>query len=553
MSFKKVVALTKVFLKNSFQNTKTSNDKKKSKMANTLIYIFVFIYLGAIVGFFSHNLISGLVGIHQEAIFLGLFFLIIAGFIMFQCIFSCMNVFYFSKDIEFVLPLPISAKEILMSKFNVILITEYIMELIIGVVPLIIYGILTSAGILYYLTALVFLFVFPILPLLIVSFIVMIIMSFAKFTKKRDTFQIIGTIIAIVFAIIISMTTSNTNEITEEQMMQNILNANGMVTMVQDYFITLKPTINALTSTNILTVLLETLKVIGITACTYIIFILLGQKLYFKGAVGNLVGGKTKQNKKINVEKAYEQNKIGLSYIKKELKILFRNPIFFMQCVLPAILMPVLMIGLTLFAGNSDEAKVELKSLLSNNVYNTISVCALICVTQFFNMMIYISATAISRDGLNAIFIKYIPVPLYKQFIYKAMPNIIISAIPILIVLGIFFYIMPQTSIIFLIAIFVVSMILNIIQSYINLMIDLRKPKLEWDTEYAVVKQNMNLIFPMVFGLLSIGIIALVGFLLNKIDYRITLSLLFVLFVIVAYLIDRYVYKNQINLFKKVI
>lgn len=289
MNFKKISSLTKVFLKNSFQNTQTASNKKSSKVGNTILYLFVFIYLGAIIGFFSYNIISGLVQIHQEEVFLGLFFLIVAAFIAFQGIFSCINVFYFSKDIEFVLPLPVSAKEILISKFNAILITEYMMELIIGVVPLIIYGVLTSAGLLYYITAVIFLLIFPILPLLLVSIIVTIIMSFAKLTKKRDTFQLIATIIVIVVAVIASTATSNTEEITDEQMIQSIMQANGMVTMVEDYFITLRPAINALTSTSVVTALIETLKVVAVTAISYIVFILIGQKLYFKGAIGNLI------------------------------------------------------------------------------------------------------------------------------------------------------------------------------------------------------------------------------------------------------------------------
>ncbi|MDO5556204.1 MAG: hypothetical protein Q4G09_06260 [Clostridia bacterium] len=554
MSFNKIVSLTKIFLKNSFQNTKLNTKTKNNKIANTVLYMFLFIYIASIVGAFSYKIISDLVAIKQEAVFLGLFFFIIAAFIMFQSIFSCMNVFYFSKDIEFVLPLPLSAKEILIAKFNVILITEYIMELMIGIVPLAIYGILTGAGILYYITAIIFLIIFPILPLLLISFLVMLVMCFGKLTKKKDSFQVIATIIIIVFAMGISMLSSNTSEITDEQMMQNILNANGMVTIIQDYFITLKPTINALTTNNIITILLETTKVIGITFVAYLIFILLGQKLYFKGAIGNLVGGKTKTNKKINIERAYNQKKVGNSYVKKELKILFRNPTFFTQCVLPPILMPILFIGIFLFAGNNDaEAQLDLNSIFSSNIYSTITVCVLIGVTQFFNMMIYISATAISRDGGNAIFTKYIPISLYKQFIYKAMPNVILSAVTVFTVLAMYFYIIPQTSIIFLIAVFIISVILNIIHSYIGLIVDLKRPKLEWDTEYAVVKQNMNLVFPMGFALITIGIIALLGVLLYRLDYKITLLILFVLFGGMAYIIDRYVYKNQVSLFKKII
>ncbi len=112
--------------------------------------------------------------------------------------------------------------------------------------------------------------------------------------------------------------------------------------------------------------------------------------------------------------------------------------------------MPVLMICIFFFAGNSEQTKVELSSVLNGNIYNTITVCVLIGIIQFFNMSIYVSVTAVSRDGLNATFIKYVPVSLYKQFIYKAMPNMILSAVPILIVLrGILVFSTTNINIIF--------------------------------------------------------------------------------------------------------
>lgn len=95
-------------------------------------------------------------------------------------------------------------------------------------------------------------------------------------------------------------------------------------------------------------------------------------------------------------------------------------------------------------------------------------------------------------------------------------------------------------------------MLLNIIQSYINLIIDLKKPKLEWDTEYAVVKQNLNLIFPMIFALFAICIMVAFGFLLSGLDYKLSLLILFVLFIVAAYGVDRIVYKNQTKLFEKI-
>ena len=58
------------------------------------------------------------------------------------------------------------------------------MELIFAVAPITVYGILTSAGAMYYIVSLLVLIIFPIIPILIATFIIMIIMSFSKGVKK---------------------------------------------------------------------------------------------------------------------------------------------------------------------------------------------------------------------------------------------------------------------------------------------------------------------------------------------------------------------------------
>ena len=122
-----------------------------------------------------------------------------------------------------------------------------------------------------------------------------------------------------------------------------------MADMFSGYIPTLQPIRNALTISETLGRILEILKAVIITAAFYTIFILVGQKLYLKGVVGNRSGGGTKKQK-INTQKAYRQKRIGISYVIKELKILFRNPIYFTQCILPSILMPIIFL-IALIAG----------------------------------------------------------------------------------------------------------------------------------------------------------------------------------------------------------
>ncbi|HIU51327.1 MAG TPA: hypothetical protein IAB70_01680 [Candidatus Merdicola faecigallinarum] len=551
---KKVITLTKIFLKTSFQGMEFQKQKSKNNknIGYIILYGILFLYLAGLIGIMSYGMIHMLASIGQEKVFLGLFFLVLAAFMLIQNIFSSLNVLYFAKDIEYLLPLPIKPREMVQAKLNTILITEYIMELIIGITPLIIYGILTGAGILYYFAMIIILLVFPILPVLISTLIIMIIMAFSKLTKNRDKFQLITSLIAIVFIVGIQFAIGG-KDYSEEQMVQQLLKANGMVEMITPYFVTIDPAIQALTASNWLGAFIEIIKIIAISAGAYIIFLLAGTKLYLKGAVGSLVGA-SKKVKKLKEKNAYRKNKVGISYVKKELKILIRNPIYFMQCVLPALLIPVVFIIAGLSGFMSQEGNVELNTLkaqIQPFLENPITICVLLCILQFFSMMIYVSATAISRDGKNAIFVKYIPLSLYKQFIYKAIPNIIMSIIAILVTLAVATYII-NLPISINICIFVISFVLSVIQSYLMLLVDLKKPKLEWDTEYAVVKQNMNLMWPAILGVVNIGIIIALTILFSWLPYWGYSILLFTITIIILLILQKYIKRNQVKLFEKI-
>ena len=290
---KKIISLTKFLLKNSFQRY-NENNKKTSKIGKILLYAVLVVYLIGIFGFLSYGLITTLQQVQQEAMFIGVFLLGLALLTIIQSIISATTVFYFSKDLDYILPLPLKPRDILISKLNVILVTEYVMEIIFAVAPIIVYGILTSAGPMFYIVALLVLLIFPIIPILIATFIIMIIMSFSKGVKNKDRFRLIAPLLGIILALVLSFSLSGTSEITDEELINAITQANSMVEMISDKLPIIKPAINAIVNSDFI----EFLKLLGITAIIYIVFLLIGNKLYFRGAVGNLSSG-TKKGKNI--------------------------------------------------------------------------------------------------------------------------------------------------------------------------------------------------------------------------------------------------------------
>ena len=139
-----------------------------------------------------------------------------------------------------------------------------------------------------------------------------------------------------------------------------------------------------------------------------------------------------------------------------------------------------------------------------------------------------------------------------QQYIYKIIPNILMNIFSTVIVLGIVRYLLP-ISITDLIIVFAVSILMNISLSMLCLIMDLKRPKLQWNTEYAVVKQNMNLIFPMIFGTINIGIIIFVNTTLKMYSAYIQLAIITLIYILLNVFVYIYLYKKQYELAKKII
>lgn len=145
---KDMLLLTKILLKSSFNK---SENKKGFSIGKILIYILAYGYIAGIVSYMAYIAISQLITINQEILFIRL---VCSGIIVFgviQTLFTSLNLLFFSKDIENLLPLPISPLKIIMAKFNCLIVAQYFVSIALLVPVLIVYGVLLKCNIAFYL------------------------------------------------------------------------------------------------------------------------------------------------------------------------------------------------------------------------------------------------------------------------------------------------------------------------------------------------------------------------------------------------------------------
>lgn len=547
---KETLFLTKILLKNSL-NKNANKDKLTFKAIAAKLLMFVAIaYIGGVVAFLSKELIEVLKAANQPEVFISLCLLstIIIAFI--QSILSSLNVLYFSKDIEFLLPLPINSLKIVLAKFNVMLVSEYIVELLTFAIPFLVYGITFQVSIIFYIMSiLVFLFV-PIIPILLGTILTVILMRFTSFVKNKDIVQYITVFLTFAIIIAIQIYSINTTELTDFMIANKLIQINGLTDIFADYFIILKHGINAITEIENRLALSNILYLIGESITAYLFVSILLSTTYINSAT-NIVSGNSKKTK--TDFRKIKRNSTRKAYIDKEFKILFRNPVFFLNTVLPVLIIPIVLtipFVSEFFSKGESSSSQAIISAVGENIENTVGFAICICIINFLYMFNYISVTSISREGESVVFMKYIPLELYKQCRYKAIPAFILNFIPLFFIVIGMNLLFSKISISFTLEVFVIGLLCNLFISYAEVLIDILKPKIHWTSEYAVVKQNMNMLWSTIFVLIvSIIILGICSFFENV---HVVTLLISAILILTTIFYDNFVKLYSTNIFKKI-
>lgn len=550
--------LSKLFIRENDVNLKIINmETKKINKKSVLFWVYVILIFGLF--YISSEVISYMVKIGKPEIFINGFLLFLDFLIIIRTVMVSMNVFYFSKDIENILHLPIKPIEILISKLSTIIFMNYELEILIGIIPFFIYGIYTYAKLSYFFNLVLLLIFFPIFATLIVSIIMIVLMKTIKLFRNKDIMQIAISFI-LVFGIMFSAGKAieyvfNNAEYIEENQQLILNNINEKIIKINNYFLNINPSANILLSKEILSKFINYLKLIIINFVALILFIFLGNKLYLKQLLKANFYTKKKNNKEIKLNKRAKRNKIRISYIKKEFKLILKNPLFFIQSVYPVIMMTIMicvLISALVPAYNEILHREEYKEMLESLKFDIEAVCIILGVIQITGLFNYTSITSFSREGKNAYIMKVLPIGLYKQFIYKNIPQIVLNIISSIVILIVINFQIPAIGIKYILILFVLSFLITIINSNILCLIDLLMPRLEWDAEYEILKNNKNKLLQYVLIIFNILFLVFINKLFEKHNLNISLGVFAGLLICILIIFNVIINKYKNKLFKNI-
>lgn len=544
-----VILLTKVLLKGSKSNTRKTNTKPVSKFFTFLTFLFVYVYLAGIISYLAYQAISSLIILNEQEIFLNICFIGIFGFSIFQAIFTSLNVLFFSKDIEALLPLPLKPYKIIMAKFNCLVVSQYLMYFVVVLPILVVYGYLLNMGVSYYMYSLLILLTFPIIPVAIVSFLLTIIMKFTNIIKNKETVQYITAFISVIIIFLVQFTFgTGSQDITNEELAEKLMEINISVEEYFSFLPNVKTAILTLNNYNNINGIKNFSIFILQSLVVYVVISLVMAKFYVK-TVTSIMNKGTKFNKRKVLKGDYKKNKIGISYVVKELKTLIRNPIFFMQCVIPPFLFPLVFLVPSMIAlikpENGSGVFIEYLSSYVNTSIGLITAIEILGLLYIFN---FTTITSISRDGSDAKVMKYLPINLAKQLTYKSIIGILLNIIPIVYMIVIL-SVGLKADVLTLIYFAILAFLINVFNNFLVIIVDLKNPKTDWMTEYAVVKQNLNMFYQMLIIVTEMG---LLFFALKIKSLNICFIVLSVIFILLTIFVKKYINQNKLKLFEKI-
>ncbi len=484
----------------------TAEEKGRKKIFYIVMALFavfgIFIPMAFFVGVIIYSLTTKLVPLDAGQNAAELFLQLVSVFSFIFGLNVIFSVFYFSGDIENLLPLPLRPFQIIASKFTAAFISESFMEFILIIA--VFAGYIIGAGLPFYtwFIAVFAMITLPIVPLAYCAVICMVVMLLTGFIKNKDTVNKITGFLtfAVIIGLIVIVSTSGG---LDGDNLVNVLSDpnNALLGALNVIFPHVHFIMNASSGNAVLNLLLYILvNVIAVAA-----FLLIAEGIYLKTAAGvSQSAGTRKKSFKKSVASMHEGHPY-ITYLRKEFRILFRTPAYFMNCVLINLIWPLFLYLIYVLQGETNFLDSFISDIHSGSEEAIlIFVLGVSAASVLVTSANCIASSAITREGKHFAFMKYIPMPYMTQLNIKAMVSIIISGLGMMIyVIAACIYLGLRIKLIIFCC--VISLLSVMFSTYFGIFMDSVNPKLVWDSELNALRGNSNIFFNMAMAIIIEG------------------------------------------------
>lgn len=463
-----------------------------------------------------------------------------------------MSKFYFATDLNQLVPLPIKPSYIIGSKFVTLMFSEYLTSLPVILPFVIIYGMRSGEGILYWIYSLVLILTLPIIPLVIASLLVMVFMKYTNIGGKKDLIRTVAAVLFIIIAIWFQLTIQriamNSVELGDEFFISLARDSQFLVKRLGIVFPPSMWVTLSLANSQSMSGLFYLVLFLGVSAVSILLMIYLSETIFFDGLIGNIEVVASKGKNKIkDMGKSVSVTKPYLALAKKELIMLFKTPVYLLNSIGGVIIVPIILV-MSLATG--EESMEPLINLL--DIYPHFLTLVAIGMVVLLGILNSIGSTTFSREGKNLWIQRVLPIKASDQIIGRVLSSLSVQLIGIIVLIPAIFFI-KRISIVDILLIIVIGLLGSIPMTQIGMVIDIARPMLIWDNPQRAMKQNFNVLISMGVGaLLVAGLFFLVKNLMPVLDiiyiYFILVGIFILLSIVLYTLLIKLIERQFIDL-----
>lgn len=412
---------------------------------------------------------------------------------LFMSIYKSPGYLFSFRDFDLLASLPVKDGSVLASKVFALYLSNAFFAIGLTLPGFVIYGILSSAGVLYYVFAAVFAALVPVIPMLVGAAVAFLIMRFSSKAKKSNLLALIlsfGALVAFMVAV----------NLLQRVDMSQVGDAFVAVDNIVRAYFPAAWLAEALARGNAVYGALSVLLPAAALALFLSVF-----ARSFKSVNAALSERFSKSDYRLGALKV--SSPLAALY-KKEMRFYFSSFIYVLNTATGVVLMTVFVVAL-LFIDYEAVAQLMQLPELPNLASAIGAMCAAVMV--FCVALTCTTSSAVSLEGKQLPILKSLPVRFSDIAKAKLLWNMTIT-VPFVIIDVILAAIALKLSFISAVSMFLPILAYCALTPLIGLYVNLRLPKLGWKSHVQVVKQSASVSVTLLLAMLSVfaPIIALV-------------------------------------------
>ena len=451
-------------------------------------------------------------------------------------IYYVISAFYFSRDLEMLIPLPLRPSEVMTSKFAVIMINEYLTVAAVVLPVVITFGVLVKGGVGFWANALLVYLALPVIPLALVSVLAVAMMRFVNVSRKKDVLILVGSILLIVVSVAVQFAAGRASDgqMKAQDVTAFFTSPDSLLNRIGSNFPpsiwATKAVAGGFTGEGLANLALF----LGASLLLFGGIVVMAEKLFYRGLIG--LGETTGKKRRLTRDEMSRRVSSGrramAAVFGREWRIMNRTPIFLLNGVFVVVLVPVFFVVMAKSGSSPLWAAIPKFIAAANPLYSILAAALFMTICGSINGT---ASSTFSREGAQFWISRVIPVAPREQAAAKFLHSYLVAMLGV-VTASIVAAAVLHLGAIPLAAAAGLALVTGVLLTAVGMIIDLARPLLDWTNPQKAIKQNLNVLLAMLadIGILTAAFFGVKAMIKAKLATNAVLGVVFAALIVLA-------------------